>query len=131
MWSSLPTWWFDPEGNLTSDQPVVSVAVCTGHNSCVKYICDITLTYQDIIQEVPMLGAWGLPGGFESGFLLEHVVGYVERVLHTELQSQVAIVVAVSNSVLAKNTLPEFIIAPNLSIEVTQYEKLVLGVSLQ
>jgi len=78
-----------------------------------------------------MLGAWGLPGGFESGFLLEHVVGYVERVLHTELQSQVAIVVAVSNSVLAKNTLPEFIIAPNLSIEVTQYEKLVLGVSLQ
>ena len=50
---------------------MVSVAIGTRHYSGMMYICPIRLTSQNIIQEMPMLGAWVLPSGLEPVLLLE------------------------------------------------------------
>ena len=77
---------------------MISVAVCTGHLSIVKYISRVLLPSQDVAQEEPVFGAWVSPCCLEPILLLEQDVGDDELMLRTELQSQ-APVVAVANSV--------------------------------
>ena len=35
-------------------QPMISVAVCTGHRSGVQYVSRVKLSSQDMVQEVPV-----------------------------------------------------------------------------
>ena len=56
------------------------------------------LPSQDVVQEVPVFGAWVSPCCFEPLLLLEQDVGDGELVLRTELQKQALAVIAVANS---------------------------------
>ena len=80
-------------------QPIISVAVCTGHRSGVQYVSRVMLPSQDIVQEVPVFGAWVSPCCIEPILLLEQGVGNDELMLQTELQKQWPVVIAVANSV--------------------------------
>ena len=57
------------------------------------------LPSQDIVQEMPMYGAWMSPCCLEPILLLEHSVGHDELMLRTELQKQAPAVITVANSV--------------------------------
>ena len=78
---------------------MISVAVCTRFHSGVLYVSGVMLSNQDVVQEVPALGAWVSPCCLEPILLLEEVVGDDELMLRTELQKQVPVVIAVANSV--------------------------------
>ena len=80
-------------------QPMISVAVCTGHRSGVQYVSRVMLPSQDIVQEVPVFGALVSPCCIEPILLLEQGVGDDELMLQTELQKQWPVVIAVANSV--------------------------------
>ena len=41
-------------GNFAAYQPMISVAVCTGHRSGVQYVSRVMLPSKDMIQEVPV-----------------------------------------------------------------------------
>ena len=56
------------------------------------------LLSQDVVQEVPVFGAWVSPCCLEP-ILLEQGVGDDELMLRTELQKQAPVVIAVANSV--------------------------------
>ena len=57
------------------------------------------LASQDVVQEVPVFGAWVSPCCLEPTFLLEQGVGNDELMLRTELQKQAPVVIAIENSV--------------------------------
>ena len=57
------------------------------------------LPSQDIVQDVPVFGAWVSPCCLEQTLLLEQGVGDDELMLRTELQKQALIVIAVAGSV--------------------------------
>ena len=57
------------------------------------------LPSQDVVQEVPVFGAWVPPCCLEPILLLEKGVNDDELVLRTELQEQAPAVIAVSNFV--------------------------------
>ena len=56
------------------------------------------LLNQDVVQEMPVFGAWVLPCCLEFILLLEQGVGDDELMLRSELQKQAPIVIAVANS---------------------------------
>ena len=56
------------------------------------------LPSQDVVQEVPVFGAWVSPCCLEPILLLEQGVGDDELMLRTELKMQVPVVMAVANS---------------------------------
>ena len=78
---------------------MIIVAVCTGHRSGVQYVSRAMLPSQDVMQEVPVFGAWVSPCCLEPILLLEQGVGDDELMLRTELQRQVPTVTVVANSV--------------------------------
>ena len=51
------------KGDFTAYQPMISVAVCTGSR--------VVLPSQDVVQEVPVVGAWVSPCCLEPILLLE------------------------------------------------------------
>ena len=55
----------------------------------------------DVVQEVPVFGAWVSPCCLEPILLLEQGVGDVKLMLRTEPQKQVPVVIAVANSMSA------------------------------
>ena len=57
------------------------------------------LLSQDVVQEVPVFGAWVSPCCLEPILLLKQGVGDDELMFRTELQKQAPIVNAVANSV--------------------------------
>ena len=57
------------------------------------------LPSQDVVQEVPVFGAWVSSCCFEPIILPEKGVGDDELMLQTELQKQWPVVIAVANSV--------------------------------
>ena len=57
------------------------------------------LPSQDVVQGVPVFGAWVSPCCLEPILLLEQGVGDDELMLRTELQKQAPVVIAVANSV--------------------------------
>ena len=59
------------------------------------------LLSQDVVQGVPVFGAWVSPCCLEPILLLEQGVGDDEPMLRTELQKQAPVVIAVANSVSA------------------------------
>ena len=80
---------------------MISVAVCTGHHSSVSYVSRVMLQSYDLVQEVPVFGAWVPRCCFEPILLLEQGVGDDELMLRTELQNEDPAVIAVANSVSA------------------------------
>ena len=56
------------------------------------------LPSQDVVQEVPVFGAWVSPCCLEPILLLEQGVGDDELMLKKELQKQATVVIAVANS---------------------------------
>ena len=56
------------------------------------------LPSQDIVQEVPVFGAWVSLCCLEPNLLLEQGVGDDKLMLRTELQKQAPVVIAVANS---------------------------------
>ena len=56
------------------------------------------LPSQDVVQEVPVSGAWVSPFCIEPILLLEQGVGDDELVLRTELKKQASVVIAVADS---------------------------------
>ena len=87
------------KGDFAAYQPMISVAVCTGHHSGMWYVSHITLPNLGVVQEVPVFGAWVSPCCLELILLLEQGVGDDELMLRTELQKQAPVVIAVANSV--------------------------------
>ena len=59
------------KGNFAAYQPMISVAVCTGHHSGVLYVFHVMLPSQDVVQKVPVFGAWVSPCCLEPILLLE------------------------------------------------------------
>ena len=57
------------------------------------------LLSQDVVQEVPVFGAWVSPCCLEPILLLEQVVGDDELMFKIELQKQASVVIAVANFV--------------------------------
>ena len=57
------------------------------------------LPSQDVVQEVPVFGAWVSPCCLEPILLLEQGVGDDKLMLRTEFQKQASVVIAVANSV--------------------------------
>ena len=57
------------------------------------------LPSQDVVQEVPVFGAWVSLCCLEPILLLEQVVGDDELMFKIELQKQASVVIAVANSV--------------------------------
>ena len=49
---------FEGKGDFAAYQPMISVAVCTGQHSGVEYVSRVMLPSQDVVQEVPVFGAW-------------------------------------------------------------------------
>ena len=89
----------ESKGDSAVYQPMISVAVCTGHHSGVQYVSHVTLPSLNVVQEVPVFEAWVSQCCFEPILLLEQGVGDDELMLRTELQRQVPTVTAVANSV--------------------------------
>ena len=96
---TFPLWRkLDGKDDFAAYQPMISVAVCTGHHSGVWYVSRFMLPSQDVVQEVPVLGAWVSPCCLEIILLLEQGVGDDELMIRTELQKQAPVVTAVANS---------------------------------
>ena len=77
------------------------------------------LPSQDVVQEVPVSGAWVSPCCLEPLFLLEQGVGDDELMLRTELQKQASVVIAVANSVSNYDFFPQFEISSHSCFEVS------------
>ena len=77
------------------------------------------LPSKDVVQEVPVLGAWVFPCCLEPILLLEQGVGYDELMFRTELQKQVPIVTAVANSMSTKNSSPQSKVSSCSGIEIS------------
>ena len=80
-------------------QPVISVAVCSGHHSGVHFVSRVMLLSWIVVQEVPMFGAWVSPCCLEPILLLEQCVDDDELTFRTEFQKQLPVIIAVANSV--------------------------------
>ena len=64
-----------------------------------QYVSHVTLPSLNVVQEVPVFGAWVSPCCLEPIILLEPGVVDDELMLRTELQKQAPVVIAVANSV--------------------------------
>ena len=65
------------KGDFAAYQPMISVAVCTGHRSGVLHVSRVMLPSQGVVQEAPVFGAWVSPCCLEPILLLEQGVGDV------------------------------------------------------
>ena len=63
------------KGDFAAYQPMISVAVCTGHRSGVLHVSRVMLPSQDVVQGVPVFGAWVSPCCLEPILLLEQRAG--------------------------------------------------------
>ena len=63
------------KGDFAAYQPMISVAVCTGHHCSVYCVSRVMLPTQDVVQKVPVFGAWVPPSCLEPILLLEQDVG--------------------------------------------------------
>ena len=77
------------------------------------------LLSQDVVQEVPVLGAWVSPCCLERIILLEQGVGDDKLMLRTELQKQASTVIAVANSVSTWDSFPQFEVSFHSCVEVS------------
>ena len=77
------------------------------------------LLSQDIVQEVPVFGAWVSPCCLEPILLLKQGVSDYEVMLRAELQKQVPIVTAVANSMSTKNSSPQSKVSSCSGIEIS------------
>ena len=78
--------YYYPEGDFCPDQSMVSVTVSAGHNPGVQHVSCVLLAHKDVVQHMPVFGAWVSPSGLIPGLLLEHRVCYGEVVFGTEFQ---------------------------------------------
>ena len=76
------------------------------------------LPSQDVVQGVPVFGAWVSPCCLEPILLLEQGVGDDELMLREELQKQAPVVIAVANSVSTWDSFPQFEVSSNSCVEV-------------
>ena len=77
------------------------------------------LPSQDLVKEVPVFGTWVSPCCLEPILLLERSVGDDQLMLRTELQKQASTVIAVANSVPAKDFFPQFKVSSYSCVEVS------------
>ena len=87
------------KGDFAAYQPMISVAISIWHHSGAWYVSRVMLPSQDVVQKVPVFGAWVSLCCLEPILLLEQCVGDDELMLKAELQKQVHVVNAVANSV--------------------------------
>ena len=71
------------KGDFAAYQPMIIVAVHTGHHPGVQYVSCVMLPRQDVVQEVPVFAAWVSPCDLEPILLLEQGVGDDELMLRT------------------------------------------------
>ena len=76
------------------------------------------LASSDVIQEVPVFGAWVPLCCLEPILLLEQGVGGAELVPRKKLRKQASVVKAVANSMSTKDSLPQFKVSSRSCIEV-------------
>ena len=69
-----------------------------GIYSGVKYISDISLAYQDVVQEVPMFWLYMFPGFLKSVFLLKQCINDSKGVLRAGFEYHMSIFIAVANA---------------------------------
>ena len=77
------------------------------------------LPSQDVVQEVPVFGAWVSSCCFEPIILPEKGVGDDELMLRTELQKQAPVVIAVASSVSTVDFFPQFKVSSHSCVEVS------------
>ena len=77
------------------------------------------LPSQEVVQKVPVFGAWVSPCCLEPILLLEQDAGDDELMLRTELQKQAPIVIAVAYSVSTKDSFPQFEVLSHSCVEVS------------
>ena len=77
------------------------------------------LRSQDVVQKVPVCGAWVSPCCLKPILLLEQGVGDDELMLRRKLQKQAPIVIAVANSVSTWDSFPQFEVSSHSCIEVS------------
>ena len=84
---TFPLWRrHEGKGDFAAYQPMISVAVCTGHYSAVLWVSCVMLPSQDVVQEVPVFRMWVSSCCIEPILVLEQ--GFVDDklMLRTELQ---------------------------------------------
>ena len=82
------------KGDFAVYQPMIIVAVHTGHHPGVQYVSCVMLPRQDVVQEVPVFEAWVSSCCLEPILLLEQGVGDDKLILRTELQKQAPVAIA-------------------------------------
>ena len=73
----------------------------------------------DVVQEVPVFGAWVSVRCLEPIPLLEQGIGDDELMLRTELQKQAPVDIAVANSVSIYDFFPQFEVSSHSCVEVS------------
>ena len=66
----------------------------------------VSLAHEDVVQEVPVFGAWVLPVSIESGILLEQEIDDYQSLSCTQLRQHAPIGVADANCMASPNSWP-------------------------
>ena len=117
---------FELPFELAVDNTVVSVALNTGHHSCVQNVFQLPLTHKHTVRKLLMFGLRTYPSCVQVVFLSEGCVGNGELVPCAELELEDPVVITASNAMPTKDTFTGHRVPPNSSIEVDKDQDLVI-----
>ena len=88
----------------------------------------MSLAHEDVVQEVPVFGAWVLPAPTESGILLEQEIDDYQSLSCTQLREHAPIGIADANRMASQNSWPYSLISFHRCIKVAHDDELLLAV---
>ena len=88
----------------------------------------MSLAHEDVVQEVPVFGAWVLPVPTESGILLEQEIDDYQSLSCTQLWEHAPIGIADANCMASQNSWPYSLISFHRCIKVAHDDGLLLAV---
>ena len=87
----------------------------------------VCATYNDVVQQMPVLGSWMHPSSLLSISQLEQCIGNREVKFGTCFQEPEPIAIDVAAAVSSDNSAPNIVITPYTSVKVTQNGDSVTG----
>ena len=88
----------------------------------------MSLAHEDVVQDVPVFGAWVLPVPTESGILLEQEIDDYQSLSCTQLREHAPIGIADANCMVSQNSWPYSLISLHRCIKVAHDDGLLLAV---